>query len=101
MVVKRTIEPARDILAEAIQDRLTTNIVGVARAAGVSSAHLYDILRSRKAASVDFLAKVAAALKVQPCELLLPRTTAERLHGMGVRFYRDGGVRLLKSRQRT
>jgi transcriptional regulator with XRE-family HTH domain len=50
--------------------RKNTTIVALADLAGVSSAHLYDVVRSEKSATVDFLEKVAEALGVEPWQLL-------------------------------
>lgn len=40
--------------------------------AGVSRSQLYDMLARRKAASIDWLAKIATALDVPPSQLLAP-----------------------------
>lgn len=49
-----------------------TSLATVADFAGVSVAHLYDVVKCKKAATCDFLAKVAPALKVEPWQLLVP-----------------------------
>lgn len=46
------------------------SVVQLAAAADVSPAHLYDVLNAKKAASVDFIEKVARALRVEPWQLL-------------------------------
>ena len=47
-------------------------INAVADFAGVSRSQLYDLLASRKGVTLDWLAKVAPALGVEPWELLKP-----------------------------
>ena len=72
----------RDILARNVKAALVRrkkSVVAVADFAGVSVAHLYDLLRCRKAATVDIIEKVAGALGVEPADLL----------------QRDGGLGLL------
>jgi len=70
----------RRILANNIRAALArkkTPIVALADLAGVSSAHLYDVIRCEKSATVDFVDKVAAALDVEPWQLLRDQSTAE------------------------
>lgn len=40
--------------------------------AGVSRSQLYDVLSSKKGATLDWLSKIAAALEVAPWRLLVP-----------------------------
>ncbi|MDD9934144.1 MAG: helix-turn-helix transcriptional regulator [Myxococcales bacterium] len=42
--------------------------------ADVSRSQMYDVANGTKAATTDWLARVAAALEVEPCELLKPRS---------------------------
>ena len=63
----------RTILASNIRASLarrSTSAAAVAGLAGVSVAHLYDVLNAKKAATIDFVEKVAAELDVEPWELL-------------------------------
>lgn len=50
------------------------SINGLADNAGVSRSQLYDVLGCKKGASVDWVEKVAAALRVEAFELLRKRT---------------------------
>lgn len=52
-------------------------IVALADLAGVSSAHLYDVMRCEKSATIDFVEKVAVALDVEPWQLLRDQGTSE------------------------
>lgn len=47
-------------------------MVALADFADVSVAHLYDVIAARKAASVDFVERVAEALQIEPWRLLVP-----------------------------
>jgi lambda repressor-like predicted transcriptional regulator len=72
----------RDLAALAKRKRLAIN--ALADFAGVSRSQLYDVLATRKGASIDWLAKVATALEIQPWELLAPpraRTASSRSTG--------------------
>lgn len=63
----------RTILASNIRAALAqrkSSAAALAGLAGVSVAHLYDVLNAKKAATVDFVEKVAAELDVEPWELL-------------------------------
>lgn len=63
----------RRILAKNIRAALARTdkpIVALADLAGVSSAHLYDVIRCEKAATIDFVEKVAEALELEPWQLL-------------------------------
>jgi transcriptional regulator with XRE-family HTH domain len=53
------------------------SVAAFAELAGVSVAHLYDVIDGRKAATIDFVGKVAAALDIPPSELLVERDAAE------------------------
>ena len=59
---------AKNIRAAAKRQGMSLN--SVADFAGVSRSQFYDVLLRRKSASVDWLAKVAATLDVEPWELL-------------------------------
>ena len=48
-------------------------IAEVAKRAGVSRAHLYNVLAGESGPSIDFVAKIAHALKVAPHTLLEPK----------------------------
>lgn len=39
--------------------------------AGVSRSQLYDVLSGKKAASIDWLAKISDALDIEPSKLLI------------------------------
>jgi predicted transcriptional regulator len=60
-----------DNLAKAIE-KLGVSRNAIADKAGVSRSQLYDVLAARKAASVDWLEKVAHTLKVETYTLLRP-----------------------------
>ena len=63
----------RSVLAKNLKATLVRrkkSVVTVADFAEVSAAHLYDIIGCRKAATVDVIDKLAAALGVEPAELL-------------------------------
>jgi hypothetical protein len=45
-------------------------MVALAGLADVSAAHLYDVVNCKKAATVDFIEKIADALGVEPWQLL-------------------------------
>ena len=47
-----------------------TSLNSLADFAGVSRSQLYDVLGSRKAASVDWIARIATALDTEPGKLL-------------------------------
>jgi hypothetical protein len=64
---------AKNIRRHAARKGLAMN--ALADFAAVSRSQLYDVLASRKAASVDWVAKVAVALEVQPWDLLAPAAT--------------------------
>ena len=49
------------------------SIAEVAKRAGVSRAHLYNVLAGDSGPSIDFVAKIAHALRVPPHSLLEPR----------------------------
>jgi len=59
---------AGNIRAAIAQKRMS--VVALAGFAEVSAAQLYDVLRCRKGASLDFIAKLAAALEIEPWQLL-------------------------------
>ena len=61
---------ARNVRAYARKKGIALN--SLADFAGVSRSQLFDVLAKRKAASVDWLAKVAKALDVEPHDLLNP-----------------------------
>jgi transcriptional regulator with XRE-family HTH domain len=48
-------------------------IAEVAKRAGVSRAHLYNVLAGESGPSIDFVAKIAHALKCAPHTLLEPK----------------------------
>ncbi|MBI5495523.1 MAG: helix-turn-helix transcriptional regulator [Deltaproteobacteria bacterium] len=52
--------------------RRRVSLNALADFAGVSRAQLYDVLAGRKAASTDWLGKIAAALDLEAWELLKP-----------------------------
>jgi transcriptional regulator with XRE-family HTH domain len=63
----------RRLLAHRIRElraRRRKTTVALAGLAGVSAAHLYDVVGCKKAATVDFIEKIAGALGVQPWQLL-------------------------------
>jgi transcriptional regulator with XRE-family HTH domain len=65
--------PTRHIVAENLRRELegqTLSMNEFASFAGVSRSQVYDVLAGRKAPSVDWLQKVAGALKVEPWTLL-------------------------------
>ena len=65
--------PTRHIVAENLRRELegqTLSMNEFASHAGVSRSQVYDVLAGRKAPSVDWLQKVASALKVEPWTLL-------------------------------
>ncbi|MBL8624119.1 MAG: helix-turn-helix transcriptional regulator [Myxococcales bacterium] len=61
---------ARNVRQQAKARGLALN--SLADFAGVSRSQLYDVLARRKAASIDWLAKIAKALDVPPSQLLAP-----------------------------
>ena len=61
---------ARNVRQQAKKRGLALN--SLADFAGVSRSQLYDMLARRKAASIDWLAKIATALDVPPSQLLAP-----------------------------
>ena len=61
--------------------RKNKSIVAAAGLAGVSVAHLYDVIACQKAATIDFVEKIARVLGVEPWQLL--RDTGERSGGEG------------------
>ena len=61
---------ARNIRQQAKRRKLGLN--SLADFAKVSRSQLYDVLARRKSASVDWIAKVALVLKVEPWRLLEP-----------------------------
>jgi transcriptional regulator with XRE-family HTH domain len=63
---------AGNVRAEIAKKRIS--VVALAGFAEVSTAQLYDVLRCRKGPSLDFVAKLAAALEVEPWQLLRPQT---------------------------
>jgi hypothetical protein len=75
----------RRLLARRIGElraRRKKTIVALAGLADVSAAHLYDVVGCKKAATVDFIEKVAGALGVEPWQLLRdgePSATKELL----------------------
>jgi hypothetical protein len=69
-VRRRTI---RIILADNIRREIADRGLGtnkLADFAGVSRSQLYDVLAARKGASVDWVAKIAEMLDIEPWELL-------------------------------
>lgn len=65
--------PTRHIVAENLRRALEGQSLSMnefASHAGVSRSQVYDVLAARKAPSVDWLQKVADALKVEPWSLL-------------------------------
>lgn len=61
---------ARNIRQQAKRRTVTLN--ALADFAGVSRSQLYDVLAKRKAPSLDWIAKIAKALAVEPWKLLQP-----------------------------
>jgi len=59
---------ARNIRQVAKRRRKSLN--ALADFAGVSRSQLYDVLAQRKAASVDWIARIATALEIEPSRLL-------------------------------
>jgi|GEM_PF-4710201 len=66
---------ARNLKAALVRRR--KSVVAVADFAEVSVAHVYDVLGCRKAATVDFIEKLAAALAIEPADLLRKELQAE------------------------
>jgi DNA-binding Xre family transcriptional regulator len=63
----------RQTLARNIRAALARHgrtVVALADFAGVSTAHLYDVLGCKKAATVDFIQKVSEALDCEAADLL-------------------------------
>lgn len=63
----------RRVLARNIRQvakRRGRSINALADFAGVSRSQLYDVLAQRKAASIDWIARIATALDVDPSRLL-------------------------------
>jgi transcriptional regulator with XRE-family HTH domain len=61
----------RRLLARRIREvKARRGMVALADLAGVSAAHLYDVVKCKKAATVDFIEKIAGALDVEPWQLL-------------------------------
>ena len=56
-----------------VEDR-QLSIAEVAKRAGVSRAHLYNVLAGDSGPSIDFVAKISHALKVAPHTLLEPKS---------------------------
>lgn len=67
----------RTILADNIRSSLKrspiTGVNALADLAGVSRSQMYDVLGRKKGASVDWIDKLATALKVEPSDLIRPR----------------------------
>ena len=63
---------AANIRRKAREREIPINLV--ADFAGVSRSYLYDVLAGRKAATTDWLARVATAVEAEPWELLRPRS---------------------------
>lgn len=64
----------RKLLAERIRQEAKRAELGtnaLADAARVSRSQLYDVLATRKSPSIDWVGKVAHALEVETCELLM------------------------------
>ena len=59
---------AKNIRKYAEEKKMPLN--SLADFAGVSRSQLYDVLNENKSATVDWIAKVATALKVDPSKLL-------------------------------
>jgi hypothetical protein len=68
--LRRTL--AHNIRAAAAKKR--KSIVTLADLADVSAAHLYDVIRCEKAATIDFVEKVAGPLGIEPWRLLCRET---------------------------
>ena len=71
----------REILASNIRTRADKSGVGVnelADFAGVSRSQLYDVLAGKKGATVDWVDKIAAVLKVPVHELLQQQARRKR-----------------------
>ena len=64
---------AKNIRAVARQRKVT--LTALADFGGVSRAQVFNILRCSSSATLDWIAKVAAALDVEPWQLLAPRAT--------------------------
>jgi len=65
----------RELLASNIREiagRKGMALNSIADFAAVSRAQLYDVLAGNKAATTDWIAKVADALEVEPWQLLAP-----------------------------
>ena len=65
----------RAVLARNIRQqakRRATTLNALADFAGVSRSQLYDVLAKRKAPSIDWLARIANALRVEAWQLLVP-----------------------------
>ena len=63
----------RRILASNIRAALSRkkkSIVALADLADVSPAHLYDVMRCKKAATIDFVQRIASAVEVEAWQLL-------------------------------
>ncbi len=67
---------ATNVRRELRQKGITTN--ALADFADVSRSQLYDVLAGRKGATLDWLAKIARVLKVEPWELLAPGADRSR-----------------------
>jgi lambda repressor-like predicted transcriptional regulator len=63
---------ARNIRQAAKRRRQSLN--ALADLAGVSRSQLYDVLARRKAASIDWIARIATALEIEPARLLATDT---------------------------
>lgn len=73
------VQKTRNILAANIRRGIKSENLGVnklADFAGVSRSQLYDVLGSKKGASVDWVDKIAVVLGIEPHELL--RSHAKR-----------------------
>jgi transcriptional regulator with XRE-family HTH domain len=53
------------------------SLTALADFGGVSRAQVFNILRSSSSATIDWIAKVATALDVEPWQLLAPRPKKE------------------------
>jgi transcriptional regulator with XRE-family HTH domain len=69
--------------------RKNKSIVAAAGLAGVSAAHLYDVIACEKGATIDFIDKIARVLGVEPWQLL--RETGDS----------SGGERSLRKKSRA
>ena len=67
---------ARNIRASARRKRLTLN--ALADFSGVSRSGLYAVLATTTSPTIDWIAKVASALGVEPAQLLTPRPAPKR-----------------------